>query len=98
MAFTLTNSSEFAGKKGKTDWWNWTAFIEVNENDSLDDVEYVEYHLHPTFRNPVRRIHDKQNGFPLKTSGWGVFDITAKIIFKDKSRKTIMLTHFLNFD
>lgn len=101
MAFTLNNTWESNGKRGKTDWWKWTAFIQAWDEDSLDDIEYVEYHLHPTFPNPVRRVRNKmqvpneEGGFPLESSGWGVFDFTAKVVFKDKSRSPEMLKHFL---
>ena len=98
MSLVLKNNSSYEGKEGGTDWWNWTAYVECTSPDSLEDIAYVEYHLHPTFRNPIRRIRQRTGGFPLKTSGWGVFELRAKVIFKDKRKKTMMLKHFLEFE
>lgn len=97
MSVVLKNTASYDGKRGDTDWWNWTAYIEVSEPDSLDNIEYVEYHLHPTFKNPVRRVYTKENGFPLNTSGWGVFEFQAKVVFKEKESSPIILSHYLNF-
>jgi transcription initiation factor IIF auxiliary subunit len=98
MSLILDNNSSYASKKGKTDWWNWSAFINATPPDSLDDIEYVEYHLHPTFRNPVRRVFTKEDGFALKTGGWGVFELKAKVVFKDAKKSPEILTHYLNFE
>ena len=98
MSLILKNSSSYAGKEGGTDWWNWTAYVECTPPDSLGDIAYVEYHLHPTFRNPIRRIHQPSGGFALETSGWGVFEVRAKVVFKDQQRKPMMLKHFLHFE
>jgi len=98
MSLLLKNSSSYAGKRGNTDWWNWTAFIESTPPDSLDVIDYVEYHLHPTFRNPVRRVRTSTDGFAFKTSGWGVFELRARVVFKDPSRSSAVLSHFLEFE
>lgn len=95
--FTLKNSSSYVGKKGGTDWWDWTAFIECDPPDSFDEVDYVEYHLHSSFRNPVNRIRVKKGGFPFSTRGWGTFALRAKIVFKDKNQQPLLLSHDLEF-
>ncbi len=97
MSLILENTSSYAGKRGDTDWWNWTAFIKATPPHSLDEIEYVEYHLHSTFRNPVRRVYKKEDGFALKTSGWGVFELKAKVVFKDPNRTPEVLSHRLQF-
>ena len=98
MSLALKNTSQYVAKEGGTDWWNWTAYIECSPPDSPDDIAYVEYHLHPTFRNPIRRINQREGGFPLETSGWGVFELRAKVVFKDKRRQPVILSHFLEFE
>lgn len=98
MPFQLTNTSSYSDRRGKTDWWDWTARIEATEPDSLADVDYVEYHLHPTFQNPVRRVKAGEGGFPLKSRGWGVFELRARIVFVDKSRTPLVLSHRLEFE
>lgn len=98
MPFKLTNTSSYSRRNGETDWWDWTAHIESTPPDSLDEVAYVEYHLHPTFRNPVRRVREREGGFPLETRGWGTFELRARVVFKDKTRTPHLLSHELAFE
>ncbi len=76
----------------KDDWWTWWVWIEGSEND-LDKIESVVYILHSTFKDPVRTNTNRSEKFMLKTSGWGVFTLYAKIILKDG--KHIKLSHDL---
>jgi transcription initiation factor IIF auxiliary subunit len=64
------------------DWWSWSVWLSGTQAD-LDAVDFVEYTLHPTFRNPVRTIKTRRNGFRLDTEGWGVFPIHARVCRKD---------------
>jgi transcription initiation factor IIF auxiliary subunit len=66
------------------DWWSWSVWLEGPKQD-LDAVDMVEYTLHPTFRNPVRTVRTRGNGFKLNTEGWGVFPIYARVCRKDGS-------------
>jgi transcription initiation factor IIF auxiliary subunit len=88
MAIRLEQGYEYKGKE----YWEWWVWVDGPEQD-LDQIEYVEYTLHPTFPRPVRRITDRSSKFRLKTAGWGVFTIYAKVGHKNK-RQT-MLEHFL---
>ena len=97
MPFDLKNTARLIDSRGSTDWWSWTAFIEPSGDASLDDVKYVEYILHPSFPNPIRRVRSPQDGFALTTKGWGVFPLTARVVFKDTSKNTIELEHYLQF-
>lgn len=66
-------------------WWNWTIFIQ-GPNHVLDQIQCVEYTLHPTFPNPVREVTDRGAGthaFPLTTSSWGTFPIHIRVFLKD---------------
>ena len=63
------------------DWWSWWIWIEGTDAD-LDEIDYVIYTLHSTFRNPVRKIEDRKSKFKLETEGWGTFVIYAKIVLK----------------
>ena len=98
MGINLKNSSTYIEKKGNTSWWNWTAYIECDPPDSLDEIEFVEYHLHPSFPNPIRRVMQKQKGFPMQTKGWGIFNLRARVVFKDPERRPEVLEHMLQFD
>ena len=66
------------------DWWAWAVWLEGDE-DALDQVEFVEWRLHPTFPNPVRRVTNRHTRFRLETGGWGVFPIVARVHMKDGS-------------
>jgi transcription initiation factor IIF auxiliary subunit len=85
---TIEQSEQYEGD----DWWSWSVWIDGPET-ALDEVDFVEYTLHPTFRDPVRKISTRKNGFKLSTSGWGVFPIYARVCNKDSS--VVQLKHQL---
>ncbi|MCD4741824.1 MAG: hypothetical protein K8R67_04985 [Desulfobacteraceae bacterium] len=62
----------------------------------LDEVSSVEYHLHHTFTDPVRKVNNRTNSFELTLNAWGQFTIKANVYFKD-SEQMVTLTRFLNF-
>lgn len=73
-------------RRGNEDWWDWEIHLEESE-EKLDEIEYVEYTLHDTFPNPIRRIYDRSSGFKLETNGWGIFTVYIRIHFKDERRQ-----------
>jgi transcription initiation factor IIF auxiliary subunit len=77
-----------AAKYEGDDWWEWSVWIEAEESE-LDAIEFVQYTLHHTFPQPVRRISDRTTHFRLKSSGWGGFTIYAKAVQKDRSETTL---------
>jgi transcription initiation factor IIF auxiliary subunit len=84
----IFQSEEYQGE----DWWNWSVWIGPPE--ALSNVESVEYTLHPSFPNPVRRIDaPSANQFRLSTAGWGIFTIYAKV--KQKDGSVVKLRHEL---
>ena len=86
--FTIQQSEKYEGK----DWWRWAVWIEAPD-EALDLIDFVEWTLHPTFPNPVRKIGDRATKFRLETAGWGVFQIVARVQTKD-GRQTKLL-HYL---
>lgn len=77
----LSNTARAVGD----DRWDWTVFLQAPPQ-VLGRVKCVEYTLHPTFPNPVRRVCDRGTGaraFALNSNGWGEFTIRAKVTFKD---------------
>jgi len=68
------------------DYWKWSVWLAGRQPD-IDRVKYVEYTLHPTFPDPVRRIRDRDSQFRLSTAGWGEFTIYAKVVFKDGNQQ-----------
>ncbi len=89
MALKLRNKWKYEGK----DWWAWEAFLDDSGSGELANVNYVEYVLHPTFPNPVRKVTNPKGGFVLKTSGWGFFLLKAFVHTKDGRKQK--LTHLL---
>jgi len=75
-----------SNKKRETeDRWDWEVHV-AGEEKELDEIEYVEYTLHQTFPNPIRRISNRATGFQLKTSGWGTFTLYIRIHYKIERR------------
>lgn len=70
------------------DWWDWSIELDAPQQ-TLDQVKYVEYELHPTFSKPIRRITDRTSHFRLSTAGWGTFPIRARVIFEDGTEQKL---------
>ena len=62
------------------DRYDWEIHLEAAATESVAKVEYV---LHETFTDPVRIRSDPADGFSLKSSGWGEFDVGVKVHFKN---------------
>lgn len=97
MDFKLTNTSEYLSSKASTDWWRWTACI-LGDPSDLDQIDYVDYRLHSSFSNPIRRVRKRDGGFPLSAKGWGTFTLEARVVFKDCKREPVVLKHELEFE
>lgn len=75
------------------DRWEWEAFLDDGGSGDLARVQNVKYILHPTFPDQIKFITDPQDGFVLRTSGWGEFELKAFVHFNDGTEKK--LTHEL---
>lgn len=71
-----------------TDWWEWSVWIQASD-DEMANIDYVEYTLHPTFPNPVRKVTKRATKFRLNSAGWGVFTIYCKLVFLDGTVKNL---------
>ena len=79
------------------DQWEWTIFIKATP-DVLNSIEYVQYTLHHTFDDPIQRVNkttDPDHPFGLTRTGWGVFQVPVKVVFK--SGDAISLSYMLRF-
>lgn len=94
MSIKIVQSNE---KRKGEDRWDWEVHLEGNDED-LNEIEYVEYTLHETFPNPVRRIYDRTSRFELKTSGWGTFILYVRIQYKEEKRRDDFQEVPLRFD
>ena len=66
--------------------WHWSVWIDGPDAE-LDQVESVEWVLHPTFPNPVVPVKQRQTKFRIDRTGWGEFEISANVTAKDGSRQ-----------
>jgi transcription initiation factor IIF auxiliary subunit len=63
-------------------------------DEALDQIDYVEWTLHPTFPNPIRKTRNRSEKYRIETGGWGVFQIGARVQTKDGS--SVRLRHSLS--
>jgi transcription initiation factor IIF auxiliary subunit len=85
MSLKLRNTWNYQGD----DWWEWTAYVDDDGTGELKDVEYVQYVLHETFEDPIRRIDTSRGGFKLEQEGWGEFELKAFVHFKDGKKERL---------
>jgi hypothetical protein len=88
LQLRLKHSSAWQGK----DRWKWSVWIEAKQ-ESIEQIDRVEYVLHPTFPNPVRVVTNHASNFRLESKGWGEFMIHANVI--TKRGRTVRLNHWL---
>ena len=81
----FTNIAKPLGERQGNEWYEWVVY--VNEGPGiLSQIKAVEYLLHRTFVDPLRRMTDRNSKFALRSSGWGEFDILITVFFADGSR------------
>jgi pYEATS domain-containing protein involved in immunity/TIR domain-containing protein len=76
-------------------WWKWSVWIEGGSRE-MAAVDHVVYTLHATFPDPVRTVRNRRTGFRLESSGWGEFELYARIVAKDG--KVHQRKHWLTLD
>jgi hypothetical protein len=74
--------------------WRWTIFVDA-DNDTLSQIECVDYILHPTFDPPVQASCTSENNFAFSATGWGTFEVGVRVRFRNGTEK--QLTHMLTF-
>jgi transcription initiation factor IIF auxiliary subunit len=89
----LENYAKKVEVRAGYNWYRWKVFV-AEDDSTLDSIKEVVYLLHPTFSNPRRVIKDPATGFALESAGWGSFDMTVTVVFKDNRKE--MLTYFLD--
>jgi len=78
--------------------WEWEAFITGNHEEIMN-IDHVAYQLNSGFKDPYRqvsRIGNINKPFMINAKGWGIFNLKAKVYFKDG--KTATLEHVLQFN
>jgi transcription initiation factor IIF auxiliary subunit len=89
----LNNTAAAAKSKG---YYNWKVFLDADVR-SLASVDRVEYLLHPTFPNPQVTVQSNRTNptFSYGATGWGEFEIKARVVFRDRNKKPLLLNYWL---
>ena len=95
---TYPNIDELSDRQAKHKY-TWSAFVDLGisraESEAL--VKYVEFKLHSTFKNPIRKV--EKYPYRMNTNGWGTFDLPIIIHWKDHVKaKKLVLEHEVSFD
>jgi len=91
MSIQIAQESTYKGN----DRWKWSVWLEGPDQE-LDQIEYVDYILHPTFRDPFRHITDRASKFRLNSAGWGEFTIYLDI--KHRNGESTKRKHWLRLE
>lgn len=71
--------------------------IWVNGSDQdLDAVDYVEYLLHPSFKNRERSSSNRANKFSVTIWTWGMFEIDVVVHLKTGGKERI--NYYLSYE
>ena len=90
MSVTFRNYSMKTGTRHDMAWYEWCIFS-PDSADVLENVREVEYQLHPSFADPIRRIDDLEHRFALFSSGWGEFTVRVKVAYKNGTMESTNL-------
>lgn len=77
----VSHTSTYAGS-GR---YRWTIYIKA-EPSVLNRIDYVEYRLHPTFHDPLRKVKGPKSGsYPFSTSDVALdtFNVGVTVYFSD---------------
>ncbi|MEQ9403123.1 MAG: hypothetical protein RIM99_06040 [Cyclobacteriaceae bacterium] len=90
------NSATFIENRDGRSWYKWSVYVSADQN-TLNQIDHVQYVLHPTFANPVIDVYEgRSEGFPLTRTGWGTFEVGVNVYFKNGSVKKLL--HDLKFN
>ncbi len=81
-AIRFNNYARAAGRRGTNEYHEWRVFVD-EPAEILDQIDEVEYVLHPTFPQPYQVRRNRQDKFALETAGWGEFKLLITVKFKD---------------
>lgn len=63
----------------------------------LNRIEYVKYHLHPSYPNIEQTVTNKDSQFKLKELAWGESNLKANVKI-EKQDKLIQLSRYINLN
>ena len=72
----------------------WTLYLRGPNNEDLSaGIAKVVFQLHPSFPQPIREITAPP--FEVTEKGWGEFEATIRIVWRDVGEKAMVLTHMI---
>mmetsp|Transcript_37478 Transcript_37478/g.112396 ORF Transcript_37478/g.112396 Transcript_37478/m.112396 type:complete len:270 (-) Transcript_37478:124-933(-) len=91
----IYGSIAFFLDKKKSDEYHthrWTLYVRgPNDEDLSVGIAKVVFQLHPSFPQPVRELTAPP--FEVTEKGWGEFEATIRIVWRDPDEKATVLTH-----
>lgn len=73
---------EFKQREGGKKHFHIAVFVDEPEG-VLDTIRMVEYHLHETFKVPIRHNDERRSRFEEHFFTWGKFTVVALVLFDD---------------
>ena len=94
-SFVYGTVARWLGDEGsETATHSWSAFVRSADDSDLSVyVRKVDFHLHPSFPEPVRSVSSPP--YEIEESGWGEFEIIIRVYFHDASLKPVEFFHML---
>lgn len=93
-----TPSGKIKFRKGTSgrEHYHIGVWLHAAADRALDQVSHVEYMLHTSFRQPLRKSSNRNNDFSITFWAWGAFEIVATIHFTDTARTSEKIHHQLD--
>ena len=95
LAHSAEYDPEYSKRQGRP-YFKIKVRLEADDQDLLNNVLKVVYHLHPTFPNPDREIDTLEDNFEMRIKAWGQFNLSAEVYFKD-SEQPLTLFRYIDF-
>jgi len=87
IAFPLVKPEEYNTHR-------WTIYVRGPNNEDLSHgIAKVVFQLHPSFPQPVREVTAPP--FEVTEKGWGEFEVSIRIVWRDASEKALVFSHML---
>ena len=81
--------------RDKRDWYSVAINLDSDDDASMNKVQRVVYHLHPTFPQPDVEVTNRQTQFEHRTLAWGQFMLTADVYLRGQD-EPVRLYRYIN--
>lgn len=78
---------EFQEKHGKGRiYYDIRVMVDSDVEGALEKINEVEYHLHPTYPEPIKKNKDYENKFLMKELAFDEYQLLAKVFLKNREK------------